>query len=178
MITLAAITPLGILLTLVIAALVAVVLAGLAGVFDRPEPREEDVQAMSFWVPKEDGRVLGPFPAAEIEGMVRAGILDLDAWIWLSEEGPAAQVQDYPVFVRATVKQPIPAELLKTPEAPAAPSTGSGLSKAGWILLMIGGGLAVVDIALAGFPGLLSVGLVGVGIVLTVVGACTSPARN
>lgn len=174
---LAAVTPVGMLITLVIAVLVALVLGGLAGVFDKPQPKEQDVDAMSFWVPKEDGRVHGPFPAGEIEGMVRAGILGLQDWLWLSAEGPEALVQDYPRFVRAAVKQPVPAELVRSePEQPAA--SKGGLGKAGGILLLIGGLLAVLDMALAGFPGLLSVGLIGVGIVLAVVGACTTPAKS
>lgn len=171
---LAAVTPVGMLITLVIAVLVALVLGGLAGVFDKPKPKEQDVESMSFWVPKED-RVVGPFPAEEIYSMVSAGILSRHSTLWLSPEGPEAKVEDYPWLVRAMATTP---KVHAVAVVPSPAPAGSGLGKAGKILLGIGAGLALVDVLLAGFPGLLSVGLIGVGIVLAVVGACTTPAKS
>jgi hypothetical protein len=171
---LATVTPLGVVFTLIFASALAAVIAQLAGAFDTP--KEQDLEGTSFWVLMDDSRVLGPFPAAEIRSMISAGVLKRDATLLLSEEGPAVSADQYPWLMR---ERETVAPVQAPPAAPEKPAgNAGGLGKAGWILLLIGGALALADMALAGMPGMLSVGLIGVGIVLAVVGACTTPAKS
>ena len=124
-----------------------------------------------FWLGGDD-EPAGPYELTWLLGQYKAGALQGEAKVLITDALGRVQRETWlddlaAGNVAATVGRSRQATSTQAPG-----SIGGGLLKAGLILGAVGFVLMVADMAVGGMTGLLSVGLLGVGVVLSVVGAC------
>lgn len=144
----------------------------------KPKPVDPGVRSSKvvFWLCGEDGaEPSGPYEVTWLLGRYKAGALDGTQRVLVCDtEGQIVRETWVDALALAEAQKTTSIPTMPTmPTIERAPVTaGAGLAKAGLILTAMGGGLMIVDTLAGGFAGLLSVALLGIGIVLWVVGSC------
>lgn len=141
-----------------------------------PEPVELGAlpSKVVFWLSgeEEDAAPSGPFELTWLLAEYKAGALaGVTRVLVCDAEGNV--LRETWLDALAAANAPVVAPEARRVVAKQEPATvGAGLAKAGKILTGVGGGLMALDVLVGGFAGFLSMGLLGIGVVLWVVGAC------